>query len=214
MNRTTHWDSVYSSKGERDVSWFESVPTISLQMIEAVGVTPDTCVVDIGGGDSRLVDALLARGLDCIAVLDVSETALRRAQTRLDSLGDVVTWIRADVTSVWSLKPIDIWHDRAVFHFLITPTDRERYRCQLLQTLKPGGSAIIATFALDGPERCSGLPVQRYSPESLASELGGAFNLVEAVPYTHTTPWGTRQSFQYCRFSRLQTAASANSPQS
>jgi SAM-dependent methyltransferase len=203
LDRTQHWDHVYGTKGERDVSWFETVPTLSMHMIEAAGVTPDTCIVDIGGGDSRLVDSLLARGLDCLAVLDVSDAALRKTRSRLGTRANVVTWIQTDVTAEWSLKSMDIWHDRAVFHFLITPEDRARYLARLRHTLKPHGTAIIATFALDGPEKCSGLRVERYSPERLAHEFGDAFELMEALPYMHHTPWGTTQSFQYSRFLRL-----------
>jgi trans-aconitate methyltransferase len=113
--------------------------------MEAAGLTSETCVIDVGGGDSRVVDALVARGLDCVAVLDVSETALRRAQARLGAAARLVTWIEADVTGDWTLKPVDIWHDRAVFHFLVTPADRERYKTHLQRTLKATGAAIIAT---------------------------------------------------------------------
>jgi len=115
----------------------------------------------------------------------------------------VPIWIRADVAGDWSLKPMDIWHDRAVFHFLIDPADRRRYLDHLLQTLKSGGSAIIATFAPDGPATCSGLPVTRYSPDSLLETIGTDFKLMESVAYAHQTPWGTSQAFQYCRFKRV-----------
>lgn len=197
-----HWDAVYGARGEH-VSWFEALPALSLRMIDAAGLTADTCVLDVGGGDSRLVDHLAARGLDCLAVLDVSGAALARARARLGKFAAIPIWIEAEVAGDWSLKPMDIWHDRAVFHFLVTPEERERYRTHLLRTLKPGGSAILATFALDGPETCSGLPVQRYSPETLASELGPALDMVEAVPHLHTTPRGSTQSFVYCRFKRV-----------
>ena len=204
MNRRDHWDAIYQAKGERDVSWFEALPAVSVEMIEAAGLTPDTCVVDVGGGESHLVDALLAKGLDCLAVLDVSGEALDHARTRIGTSSQVVTWIESDVTGIWSLKPMDIWHDRAVFHFLIKRDDRGRYMAHLRQTLKRGGHAIIATFALDGPEQCSGLPVARYSPETLAAELGGSFALVETRQHEHITPWGVVQPFQYSRFHRLQ----------
>jgi len=128
MNRKQHWDSVFASKGERDVSWFEALPAISLRMMEAAGLGPETCVLDVGGGDSRVVDALVDRGLDCVAVLDVSRTALDRAKSRLRGAAFALTWIEADVASDWSLKPMDIWHDRAVFHFLTEAGDRARYR--------------------------------------------------------------------------------------
>ena len=144
----------------------------------------------------------MAKGLDCLAVLDVSGAALQRAQARLGAVAATLTWIEADVANGWMLKPMDIWHDRAVFHFLTAAEDRRRYRAHLRQTVKPGGGVIVATFALDGPLTCSGLPIERYSPESLAAELGEEFHLVDAVPYVHQTPWGTTQSFQYSRFTR------------
>ena len=197
MERAAHWNRVYTTKTEQQVSWFEPLPAISLEMLEAAGMTKESCLLDVGGGDSHLVDVLAARGFDCLAVLDISGAALDRAKARLGSAAATPIWIEADVTSEWALKPMDIWHDRAVFHFLTTPEDRARYKHHLLQTLKPGGSAIIATFAPDGPEKCSGLPVARYSPEQLANEIGLAFELRDARPHVHTTPWGSTQSFQY-----------------
>jgi len=202
MERQEHWNTVYSTRGEEDLSWFESLPEMSLRMLEAAGIAPETCVLDVGGGDSRLIDHLAARGLDCLAVLDVSEAALARARTRLGESASIPIWIEADVAGDWSSRPVDIWHDRAVFHFLLGAEDRRRYRQHLFQTLKPGGAAIIATFALDGPAMCSGLPVERYSPGALASELGGDLDLVEATPHTHITPRGVTQPFNYCRFIR------------
>jgi SAM-dependent methyltransferase len=203
MDRKQHWNHVFETKAEEDVSWFEALPETSLHLLEAAGLNASTCVLDVGGGDSRLVDHLAARGLDCLAVLDVSAAALARARSRLGLRAAVPTWLEADVTGEWTLKPMDIWHDRAVFHFLTSSADRQRYRQHLLQTLKPGGSAILATFSLDGPERCSGLPVRRYSPETLAAELGPELSMNEARPYIHTTPWASLQSFVYCRFKRV-----------
>jgi hypothetical protein len=202
MTAKEHWDTVYATKGERDVSWFEASPDVSLAMIGAAGLARDTCVIDVGAGDSRLVDALIERGVTCLAVLDVAAPALHRAQARLREKAADIAWIQADVTSVWSWKDVDIWHDRAVFHFLTERTARDRYKTRLAEMLKHGGSAIIATFALDGPEKCSGLPVIRYSPETLTSELGEGFVLVDSRGHSHTTPWGTRQAFQYSRFVR------------
>lgn len=204
MERATHWNRVYTTKTEREVSWFEPLPEIALEMLEAAGMTADACVLDVGGGDSHLVDALVARGLDCLAVLDVSSAALDRAKARLGSASQTPIWIEADVTGDWALEPMDFWHDRAVFHFLATTEERDRYKDHLLTTLKPGGTAIIATFALDGPEMCSGLPVQRYSPERLGEELGPAFELRDARTHVHTTPWGSTQTFQYSRFFRAR----------
>jgi SAM-dependent methyltransferase len=202
VDRKEHWERVYATKRERDVSWFEALPALSIEMLEAAGLTRDTCVLDVGGGDSRLVDHLAARGLECLAVLDVSNAALARARRRLGAAAALPVWIESDVTGDWSLKPMDIWHDRAVFHFLTLEEDRARYLARLCDVLKPRGAAIIATFALDGPERCSGLPVARYSPESLAATLGAGFALVEARPHVHRTPWGSTQVFQYSRFTR------------
>jgi len=202
MTVKQHWDTVYATKGERDISWFEASPVVSLELIEATGLADQTCVLDVGGGESRLVDALLARGVTCIAVLDVAHEALVRAQARLGDKARDVDWIQADVTGAWSWKEVDIWHDRAVFHFLTERADRDSYKARLAKMLKPGGSAILATFAPDGPEKCSGLPVARYSPETLSSELGDGFVLVDSRRHTHTTPWGTLQAFQYSRFVR------------
>ncbi|HEX7085758.1 MAG TPA: class I SAM-dependent methyltransferase [Vicinamibacterales bacterium] len=204
MQRKAHWERLYASRGERDVSWFEELPAVSLQMLEDAGLTRDTCVLDVGGGDSRLVDSLVARGMDCLAVLDVSGAALGRARSRLGASAFVPVWIEADVTGDWTLEPMDIWHDRAVFHFLTLQEDQDRYLDRLRAVLKVRGSAIIATFAPDGPETCSGLPVMRYSPDTLERRLGSGFRLVDARRHLHHTPWGTTQAFQYSRFVRTQ----------
>lgn len=211
MDPHSHWNTIYATKGEHDVSWFESLPAESLRMIEAAGLTDDTCVIDVGAGDSHLVDLLAARGLTCLAVLDVSEAALQRVQDRLGPVAHALTWIASDVTADWAIKPMDIWHDRAVFHFLVDPHDRALYRQRLLHTLKPGGTAIVATFAPDGPASCSGLPVARYSPNTLATEFGDAFTLIDSALHTHRTPWGSTQSFQYSRLARVHSTATAPS---
>ena len=207
MDRKQHWASVYASKGEREVSWFEAFPAVSLRMLDAIGITDETCVIDVGGGDSRLVDLLVERGLRCVAVLDVSGEALQRARARVGVAAAALTWIEADVTGEWSLEPMDVWHDRAAFHFLTTADDRARYLRHLRRTLKIGGTAIIAAFSLEGPETCSGLPVARYSAATLAAELGEEFTLVESVPYQHHTPRGTPQAFVYARFVRAAPGA-------
>lgn len=203
MDPQQHWNRVFSSKAEDAVSWYESLPDASLRMLEAAGMDAHTCVLDVGGGDSRLIDHLAARGMDCLAVLDISGAALERARSRLGAAAAIPIWLEADVAGDWSLKPMDIWHDRAVFHFLTTGVERDRYRLHLHQTLKPGGSAIVATFAPDGPDRCSGLPVVRYAPDRLSAELGPDLTLVEWMPHLHTTPWGSTQPFVYCRFRRV-----------
>ena len=203
MDRKIHWNTVYTTKTDNDVSWTEAEPTVSVRMLETSGLSTATCIIDIGGGNSRLIDCLLERGLTCLTVLDVSSAALARTRERLGARAAVPVWIEADVTSDWSAAPMDIWHDRAVFHFLTGADDRARYRAHLADTLKPGGSAIIATFAADGPLKCSGLPVERYSPESLAVEMGPVLRLVDSIHHVHRTPMGTTQSFQYSRFLRV-----------
>lgn len=197
-----HWDDVYSCKDEAELSWFQQLPELSLALIAAAGAQPDWRIVDIGGGASRLVDSLLARGFTALTVLDLSPHALAKARLRLGHLAERVTWIAADVTS-WSPQvQYDLWHDRAAFHFLTEADARRRYVQTLDAALSPAGQAIIATFALDGPERCSGLPVVRYDPDGLAEVLGPGFRLVEARRDLHRTPWGSVQSFQFSRFVR------------
>ena len=157
-------------------------------------------MIDVGGGDSRLAAGLVTRGVTCITVLDVSGAALARARARLGAGSSLVTWIEADVTSDWIAPAADIWHDRAVFHFLTDVDERRRYADRVRRAVKPGGSAIIATFADDGPQRCSGLPVVRYSPDALSAELGAGFELRDTVREEHRTPSGVIQQFVYCRF--------------
>lgn len=147
------------------------------------------------------MDRLTDRGVECLTVLDISGAALGRARARLPNAP--ITWIEADVAGEWSVPPVDFWHDRAVFHFLTVAEDRERYRAHLRSTLKVDGTLILATFALDGPAQCSGLPVMHYSPASLAAELGSEFQLVDAVSHEHHTPWGSVQSFVYTSFRRV-----------
>jgi len=202
MGIQQHWDRIYGTKDDQQLSWYEPLPVVSVRLLEAAGLNADTCVLDVGGGDSRLVDYLVGHDLTCLAVLDISAAALARARSRLGAAADVPTWIAADVRAEWSLKPMDIWHDRAVFHFLTDADSRARYRAHLLQTVKPHGAAIIATFSPEGPEKCSGLPVVRYTPESLAAELGDELTLVESLRHGHATPWGVIQAFQYSRFVR------------
>jgi hypothetical protein len=185
------------------VSWFEALPSTSIAMLEAAALTRDSCVIDIGGGESSLVDYLIERGVRCLTVLDVSTAALERARARLGDAASIPVWIAADVTGEWTVKPVDVWHDRAAFHFLTRPEDRARYVAHLKASVKRGGAVIIATFAPEGPATCSGLPVMRYSPEALALELGDEFRRVEAVRHEHRTPWGSVQPFTYVRFVRI-----------
>lgn len=203
MNQQDHWNAIYRLKGDRDVSWFEPASTVSLEMVDASGIVPETSVLDVGAGESRFVDGLLAKGLTRIALLDISVEALERTRTRLGPAGRTVTWIDADVSGEWTAEPVDIWHDRAVFHFLTDAADRARYMQRLNELVKPHGTAIVATFASDGPEICSGLPVVRYSTDTLGSEVGPDFALVESRRHRHITPNSVTQSFQYSRFRRV-----------
>ena len=198
----SHWERVYAQKGEQEVSWFQEVPATSLRLVSATGVGRDARIVDVGGGASRLVDALLAAGYERLTVLDLAAPALERARQRLGPRASSVAWIAADVTAWEPEGTFEVWHDRAVFHFLVRPEDRAAYRATLLRALSTGGHAVVATFAPDGPERCSGLPVARYDPESLARELGPELRLVESLREDHRTPGGAVQRFQFSRFVR------------
>jgi SAM-dependent methyltransferase len=200
--RRTHWETVYATKAENEVSWFEDNPAPSLEAIALTGATPASSIIDIGGGASRLVDHLLAQGFVDVSVLDLSAAALDMAKARLGTHAATARWIVADVTAWQPPASYDIWHDRAAFHFLTDANDRAAYVACLKRGLKPGGHAIIATFALDGPERCSGLPVMRYDAESLGRALGREFRLLQTRRHEHATPWGSRQVFQFSVFRR------------
>ena len=201
-NRKSHWETVYTTKGENEVSWFQENPAPSLELIELVQPAPESAIVDIGGGASRLIDGLLARGFNRATVLDISEAALEAAKTRLGERASQVQWIVADVTQWHSAQSFDLWHDRAAFHFLTDPADRSAYVTCMRRVVKPGGHVIIGTFATDGPEKCSGLPVNRYDAAGLARELGEGFELIESRRHDHSTPWNSAQHFLFCVFRR------------
>ncbi|MGQ9371300.1 class I SAM-dependent methyltransferase [Azospirillum sp. ST 5-10] len=200
--RQDHWQGVYSRTASDAVSWHQDHPAASLALIRASGVAPDTRLVDVGGGASTLVDHLLDRGHRAVTVLDIAGAALAVARTRLGVRADAVSWVEADVTAWRPPARYGLWHDRAVFHFLTEAADRDAYRAALDAALEPGGTLVIASFAPDGPDRCSGLPVVRYGPETLAAELGAAYRLEEVVHDDHRTPAGRRQAFVHCRFRR------------
>lgn len=197
VERQAHWQNVYTSKREHDVSWFEESPAPSLDMLDMAGAGPSSAVIDIGGGASRLVDALVRRGYQDVTVLDLSEAALAVAKARLGDLAERVEWIVADATIWQPARVYDVWHDRAAFHFLTDAGDRAAYVERLRCALRGGGHAIIGTFAPDGPEKCSGLPVARYDSRSLAGVLGEDFSLVHTRRHDHLTPWGAMQHFQF-----------------
>ena len=202
MNRTEHWNHVYQTKASDDVSWFQAQPATSLRLIEACGVGKGDGIIDVGGGASVLVDFLLDAGYSQLAVLDISAAALDHAKGRLGARADAVDWFAADVTTFVPTRQFGLWHDRAVFHFLTDKADRQKYVETMKRTLAPEGRAVIATFAIDGPEKCSGLSVCRYDAQAISTELGAEFQLLEQVNETHVTPWNTEQRFSYFRFAR------------
>lgn len=201
-SRQTHWEEVYTSRNETDVSWFQDSPAPSLELIDAMEAGKGRDIIDIGGGASRLADHLLERGFRHVAVLDISQAALDLASLRLGRRASKVQWITADVTTWEPSRCFDIWHDRAAFHYLVDPADRAAYIARLKEALRPGGHAIIATFAKDGPEKCSGLPVNRYDPAELANELGEEFTLTDSRRHDHATPSNATQQFQFSVFRR------------
>jgi len=201
--RRTHWEGVYATRAPDEVSWYQPRPGTSLDLIARTGLGAGAGVIDVGGGASRLVDALLDLGYQRVAVLDIADAALARARARLGERAARVEWVTADVTAWRPGRRFDLWHDRALFHFLVSERDRGAYRDALGLALRPGGQAIIGTFAPDGPEQCSGLPVVRHDAASLARELGPAYRLLETLGEDHATPNGKVQRFQFGRFLRL-----------
>lgn len=200
--RRTHWDTVYRTKDETAVSWFQAHPERSLSWIRSAAPSRSASIIDVGGGASRLVDALQAGGYRDLAVLDVSEEAVTKARARLKAGAGGISWIVADVTSWKPERTWDVWHDRAVFHFLTDAADQSAYITALTRATRPDAKIVISCFALNGPEKCSGLPVQRYSAATLAARLGDAFRLVRDEAESHTTPSGNVQNFIYALFER------------
>mgnify|MGYP001398984622 CR=1 FL=1 len=199
----THWNSAYREKGEDGVSWFQDAPDVSLELIAEIA-SPKDSLIDIGGGASRLVDALLAVGVPTLAVLDISQKSIDLTRARIGPLSNQVEWIVSDVTQWQPSRSYDVWHDRAAFHFLTDPADRKAYVEKMKWTVTSGGHTIMATFASDGPERCSGLPVARYDPKSLAETIGPSFELIMSRRHIHTTPWGAAQAFQFSVLRKIQ----------
>jgi SAM-dependent methyltransferase len=200
--RKAHWDTVYTTKREKGVSWYQDRATPSLELVALTGVSADAEIIDVGGGASRLVDSLLLANLGHVTVLDLSGAALDAARQRLGDKAACVKWLVADVTTWQPSQTYDLWHDRAAFHFLTDRADQSAYAERLRTAVKPAGFVIIGTFAPDGPERCSGLPIVRHDAASLAALLGHGFELIDARRHEHTTPWGAVQRFQFATFRR------------
>jgi 2-polyprenyl-3-methyl-5-hydroxy-6-metoxy-1,4-benzoquinol methylase len=199
MENKTHWEKIYQTKSTTQVSWFQENPLLSLQYIQQTRVDKTAQVIDIGGGASTLVDHLLDDGFQHVSVLDISATALQVAQQRLGARSDSVSWLEADITQVeLPNSQYDVWHDRAVFHFLTKPEDRQKYVDVVRKSVKQDGHVIVATFAADGPLQCSGLDVARYNTDDLHNEFGAGFELLDSTSEEHHTPFGTDQKFIYC----------------
>ena len=199
MDAKNHWEKIYSTKAPDAVSWYRAHLETSLALIERAAGAISASIVDVGGGESTLVDDLLARGYQNITVLDISETAIDATKKRLGTAAEHVSWLVGDITKI-QLAPntYDLWHDRAVFHFLITPEQRAAYVRQVAAAVRPGGHVIVSTFGPEGPTKCSGLDVVRYDEESLHKQFGVRFRLEESSKELHQTPFGTTQQFLYC----------------
>jgi SAM-dependent methyltransferase len=202
MDADEHWRRVYEAKRADEVSWYQPVPEASLDALDRLGIGPETSLVDVGGGASSLVDALLDRGWKDLTVVDIAAPALAASQERLGTRSNEVDWRTADIRRWRPDRQFGVWHDRAVFHFLTEPDDRAAYLQAMLAATHAGSHVVIATFAPNGPEQCSGLPVRRYDCEMLGAELGAAFSPVDEWRQAHVTPWGATQSFQWCAFRR------------
>jgi len=203
VNQKRHWEEVYTNKPADRLGWYEPHLLTSLKWIKELGLARDAGIIDIGGGASTLIDDLLQDNHTAVTVLDISGKALSVARARLGIKSEAVIWLTGDITSIDLPEDYyDLWHDRAVFHFLTTPLQREQYRKNLLKALKPGGYLIIGTFAPEAPPKCSGLPVQRYSVEQLQNTLGGEFELQQHLKELHVTPGGVEQMYLYCQFRR------------
>jgi len=203
--KRAHWEAVYQQRPLDAVSWYQSYPTRSIALIRASGIDTQEAIIDVGGGASFLVDALLQDGFRDLTVLDISSTVLERVRERLGPLATHVSLIQADVTTFAPSRRFALWHDRAVFHFLTAPEDRARYLRVLDSALTPNGHLILAAFGPDGPERCSGLPVTRYGVASLSDTLGSGWSLQESSLEEHRTPTGVAQQFIYALFRRRAT---------
>ena len=210
MDKQQHWQSVYATRDATHTSWFRPHLDESLRLLDALDLPKDAPIIDVGGGRATLVDDLLARGFRDVSVLDLSAAALEEARERLGARGDAVRWLAADATTA-ALPPAHygLWHDRAVFHFLIDADDRARYVANTARSVRPHGHVIVGCFAPDGPERCSGLPVHRYDAPALAEAFAPAFTIVRHSHELHATPTGTVQPFTYVVLQRRHDATSA-----
>lgn len=199
MTTKPHWENVYETKSAHEVSWYRPRLDVSLQLIDSVLTDPGSAIIDIGGGESTLVDDLIRSGRSDVTVLDISQAALDATKARLGASADSVSWISADITTVdLGFGRYDLWHDRAVFHFLTRPEDRDAYIQRVRQAVKPQGYIVVATFGPDGPLKCSGLDIVRHDSNSLVVAFGDGFDLLDTTTEIHKTPWDSEQEFVYC----------------
>ncbi len=200
--RKDHWERIYETKQPNEFSWTQEVPGTSLEFIHSFNLPKSSRIIDIGGGDSKLVDFLLDEGFENITVLDISSKALERAKKRLVGRANRVTWIPSDITEFSPDTTYDLWHDRATFHFLTKDTEIKKYLSAMRKSVKPGGYVIIGTFSTKGPKRCSGLDVRQYSEETLMEQLNGGLEKIRCITEDHITPFNTKQNFLFCSFRR------------
>lgn len=204
MNRKEHWEKVYNTKQLTEVSWYQPIPTTSLGFITELRIAKDAAIIDVGGGDSFLVDSLLDKGFTDITVLDISEAAINRAKKRLGTKAEKVNWIIADITEFRPMRQYDCWHDRAAFHFLTTEEETSKYLSIANSALKQEGKLIIGTFSVEGPQKCSGLYITQYSEKSLPNVIRKWFDKIKCISTKHITPSNAIQDFLFCSFKKHQ----------
>tara|TARA_R100000935_G_scaffold35198_1_gene55960 strand:+ start:64 stop:687 length:624 start_codon:yes stop_codon:yes gene_type:complete len=202
-SKKKHWENIYDTKKITEVSWYQPVPESSLNFINAAGLEKNAEFIDIGGGDSFLVDNLISLGYTNLNVLDISLNAIERAKLRLADKADEVTWIEADITDFNPSRTYDVWHDRAAFHFLTSPKDIQKYLDTMESAISPGGFLILGTFSNNGPKKCSGIEIKQYSIEELKAAVPDSFKFIEGENIDHLTPSGSLQNFTFCRFQKL-----------
>ena len=199
MDTRRHWEKIYTTRAPEQVSWYRPHLETSLALIKRARTRRSTAIIDVGGGESTLFDDLLAHGYENLSVLDVSQTAIDVTKKRLGPAAETVNWLVGDITEVQlALNAYDVWHDRAVFHFLTSTEERAAYVRQVAHAVRPGGHVIISTFGPEGPTKCSGLDVERYDADSLHEQFGVRFRLLDSAKELHQTPFGTTQQFLYC----------------
>lgn len=202
FDRKNHWENIYQTKELKEVSWFQPTPETSLDFFKQFNVLKTASVIDIGGGDSFLVDHLLDLGYTDITVLDISESAIERAKTRLGALAEKVKWIVNDITLFKPDRKYDFWHDRAAFHFLTDENEITNYLATASESLSPEGIMVIGTFSEQGPKKCSGIDIRQYSETTMTERLKRYFDKIKCITVEHSTPFGTVQNFVFCSFKR------------